>query len=337
MQRWLPKTVRCKTMEPIPADLLARLRQGDQQAFRAVCAPWLDSCFSLAISECRGDDVLAGEVTRAGLMLAWIRVGAAFPAQDSGDFGIWLLAVVRHEGRNRMRKVKKLRDLEMSSPLLASAGQQHSPALIDRALIDTAFIGMTSNEREILDLTMRQGLDADAALLVMGTTAQASPTLVAEAKEKFELTVAAAWLFEQGPPCVERAKDIGSDRGLNPLTRQRLIRHLQTCPTCAPARSVAAQAIEDIGLPLLAAPAELHDDLFELPPEATRGETRLPSADPQGDVSYLGLGPAGLAPLPIWEQAKRLDKARAAYRNDGWPPSAKQPGRVQRLFAKSAR
>jgi DNA-directed RNA polymerase specialized sigma24 family protein len=325
-------------MEPIPADLLVRLRQGDHQAFRAVCAPSLDSCYSLAVSECRGDEVLAREVTRAGLMLAWVRVGAAFPAQDPGDFRIWLLAIVRHEGRNRMRKKKKLRALEMPSPLSPSSGQQDARAsfdsqVVDAVLLDTAFMGMTSNEREILDLTIRQGLDTDAALRVMGGTTQEAPTLVAQAKEKFELTVAAAVLFEHGPPCPERVKDVGSDRGLNPLTRQRLMRHLQVCPTCAPSRGIACEAIANLGVPLLVAPPDLYDDLFELPPEASSSSSPI-AAGPQGDVSYLGLGPAGLAPLSIWEQAKRLDKARAANRSDGWPP-AKQPGRVRRLFGKA--
>jgi len=325
-------------MEPIPADLLMRLRQGDQQAFCDVFAPSLDACFSLAVSECRGDEVLAREVTRSGLMLAWVRVGGAFPTGDAdgNDVKIWLLAVIRHEGRNRMRKVKKHRDLEMSSPLSSNSDQHDAQTLIDVRLIETAFIGMTSNEREVLDLTIRQGLDVGQAVRVLGTTTHADPTVVADATEKFVLTVAAAVLYEQGAPCPDRAKDVGSDRGLNPLTRQRLIRHLQKCPTCAASREVASQAIISVGLAQLTAPPDLSDELFELPPETstrTNAEEVLSVTGQASDVSYLGLGPSGLAPLSMWQQAKRLDKARASYRKDGWPP-AKPPGRVRRLLGK---
>lgn len=329
-------------MEPLHAELLTRLCQGDQEAFREVFAPSLDACFSLAVSECRGDDALATEITRAGFLLAWSRVRVASRVIDPADFGIWLLAVVRYEGRNQMSKVKKSRDLEMST-----SQPTHASSSDLRGLINTAFIGMTSNEREILDLTVRQGLDAEAALRVTGNSWQKSRganELIAEVQEKFAVTVAASVLFDQESQCSERDRDVGSDRGLNPLTRQRLMRHLRRCSTCGAALDVASDAIANLGLPMLVAPRELRAELFQGSPHVEAPEVNGgiasgrafdgPTDGHAGDVSYLGLGATGIAPLSVWEQAKRLDKARAPYRADGWPP-AKLPGRLRRLIGKA--
>ncbi len=321
-------------MDSIEQSQTSRLARGDHAAYVEAFAPALDACFSLAVSECRGDVDLAAEVTRDAVMLAWARIASA---DEPVEFKTWLLAAVRYEGRNRMRKVKKSSTLEMARP---SSSEQESSDADLAVVVDTAFFGMTSTQREILDLTLRQdGLAISDIHRVMGTPTpgplgQESAKEFEAIQEKFTQTVAVAWLFEWGPDCPDRLRDMGRDRGLNPLTRQRLIRHLSGCRECSVAIDVAAQAVTSPGLRLTQAPVQLRDELFA--PIPTRSEEPVPApvttnAAPvitnAADVTYVGLSVDRIVPLTAWEQARRLDRSRPKYAKDGWPP-AKLPGRI---------
>ncbi len=282
------------------ADLASTLVTGDQQAFAELYDRYSDRIFSYCVSICRNPDQ-AADAMQDSFLLAYARVGQL---RDPSKLRPWLYAIARNECLRQIRANKRTVDLEQAGEVADVTTDLDSDlnASDARLLIDDAFEGMNSSDREVLDLAIRQDLDNAAIASVLGVSDNNAAAKVSRAKSQLENAVGALMLFRgRSSVCDQLDAEIGPDKAFTPLARKRISRHAQDCATCSKSRSKSVAAIALAGLPLLAAPSVVREALFNSAVPAGGGATTASGGDPTSggdlvpDVSSQATSPAGSA------------------------------------------
>ncbi|MER5648254.1 hypothetical protein [Streptosporangium sp. NPDC002524] len=129
-----------------------------------------------------------------------------------------------------------------------------------RVMAWNATRSLSPDDREVLDLSCRHGFGPIDLAAVLGVTPKVAGALYESARERLRDVVTAEVLVRKGPyDCASRARMLTGFNGeLTPEARERVIRHVNRCDTCAPhrVRQVSAAKVFDL-LPLVALPPTL--------------------------------------------------------------------------------
>ena len=91
-----------------------------------------------------------------------------------------------------------------------------------RALVDEAFAGLNSSDRDVLDLALRQRLDNNSIAAVLRVSDNTAAAKLSHAKSQLEAAVGALLLFRTLPRgCEQLDAQIGPDQQFTALSRKR--------------------------------------------------------------------------------------------------------------------
>jgi|GEM_PF-522619 len=172
---------------------------------------------------------------------------------DARRLEAWLYALAR--GECVRRDLDEGRGPQEPAPVVAAGDDADL-----RVMAWNATRSLSPDDREILDLSCRHGFGPIDLAAVLGVTPKVAGALYESARERLRDVVTAEVLVRKGPyDCASRARVLTGFGGeLAPEARERVIRHVNRCDTCAPhrVRQVSAAKVYDL-LPLVALPPTL--------------------------------------------------------------------------------
>ena len=271
----------------------------------------------------------------------------------------WLYALLRHECR--------LRATESDSPAPVSRRLRPKPDALDESSVAASLIQLEGNlrraefqslawaeaeglapaHREVLELTIRHGLDSRGLALVLGLrdgAAGIAPThgfgLLADAWRELERSLAAAAVAASGRDnCAQLAElTFGWSGKLSATLRAPLTEHVDGCSRCQHyLHTVIGTPSAPTILPFVAAPRALRDILL-----GELADLDL-AADAGVDLPALGARSGGFGPegFPVRGDASSQQSSGTAAAGAGRGPRRRQPGagrvsRPQRSASPSA-
>ncbi|WP_329087580.1 hypothetical protein [Streptosporangium sp. NBC_01469] len=172
---------------------------------------------------------------------------------DSRRLEAWLYALAR--GECVRRDLAEEPDPRAPVPVVTAGDDADL-----RVMAWNATRSLSPDDREVLDLSCRHGFGPIDLAAVLGVTPKVAGALYESARERLRDVVTAEVLIRKGPyDCASRARMLAGFNGeLTPEARERVIRHVNRCDTCAPhrVRQVSAAKVFDL-LPLVALPPTL--------------------------------------------------------------------------------
>ncbi|WP_433369246.1 hypothetical protein [Streptosporangium sp. CA-115845] len=207
---------------------------------------------------------------------------------DSRRLEAWLYALARGECVRR----NLAGEPDPQVPVPAGAGEADL-----RVMAWNATRSLSPEDREVLDLSCRHGFGPVDLAAVLGVTAKVAAARYESARERLRDAVTAEVLVRKGPhDCASRARMLTGFTGeLTARTRERVIRHLTRCDTCAPhrVRQVSAAKVFDL-LPVVAPPPTLRARVMDCFTDPARIPYRHDVAHRVGPLDGAGF-PAGTA------------------------------------------
>ncbi|MER5422528.1 hypothetical protein [Streptosporangium roseum] len=173
---------------------------------------------------------------------------------DPGRLAAWLYALARGECVRR-RPAAAPEPAPPAGPVPAENGDAGL-----RVMARNAAGSLSPGEREVLELVSRHGLSVADLAAVLGVSARRAGAMYGSARDRLRDLVTVEVLARKGPhDCASRARLSADFTGeLTPGTRERMIRHVSRCDTCAPHRTgqVSVAKVFDL-LPGVALPETL--------------------------------------------------------------------------------
>ncbi|WP_169750062.1 RNA polymerase sigma factor [Streptosporangium amethystogenes] len=207
---------------------------------------------------------------------------------DARRLEAWLYALARGECVRR----DLAGEPDPRVPVPAGAGEADL-----RMMAWNATRSLSPEDREVLDLGCRHGFGPVDLAAVLGVTARVAAARYESARERLRDAVTAEVLVRKGPhDCASRARMLTGFTGeLTARTRERVIRHVNRCDTCAPhrVRQVSAAKVFDL-LPAVAPPPTLRARVMDCFTDPARIPYRHDVAHRVGPLDGAGF-PAGTA------------------------------------------
>src|SRR5438105_1336166 len=237
----------------VVAAIVAGDPDGLAEAYDKYASPLYSYCRSLLREPADAADAVQDTFVIAASKLAGLR--------DHDRLRPWLYSVARNECRRRLR----ISSAEVSSALdqvpdvtdesADVAGSAERAEL--RRLMRSAVRGLNTAEQDLIDLQLRQGLDAAEIAAMLGVSRNHAHALLSRARHQLETSLGVLLVARTGredcPALAAMLQDW--DGELTVLMRKRLNRHIEQCPTCAERRRRELVPARLIGLaPLLALP-----------------------------------------------------------------------------------
>ncbi|MGQ0719651.1 MAG: sigma-70 family RNA polymerase sigma factor [Pseudonocardiales bacterium] len=222
----------------------------------------------------------------------------------------WLYAIVRRECLRQLRTRRRHVELAEAGQLLDESvdldaglrAEQH------RELIWTAVAGLNPREREVLELSVRHGLDGADLAAALGVSANHAHALVSRARRQLERALTVVIVARTGRRDCATLDGLltGWNGVLTALWRKRIARHIDHCVACGGTkrREVRASALLAT-VPLVALPLALRDRVLTAAADPQRVAQHTELATRAGRVnrdgfprSAAGARRAGLAAPP---------------------------------------
>ncbi len=279
--------------------LAQSLRAGETSALPEIYdfyAPRLfDYCHALVRDEDLAADALHDSLIATQEHIAKLR--------EPERFRSWLYAIVRNEC------LRLLSDPDRPAPH-REASEMPDDAFIDaeerqrreenRRLVQSALGGLAGRHREAIDLSARHDLSAEELGGILGLSSQQATELVADAREELDTALAAAIIARTGRgDCPSVAALVDEQQWPLPADIcKKLIRHMESCPTCRDRRrrKVSTTRLMQI-LPAAAIPADLRMAVLTLAGAGDQHENRTRIAQ-------------RAEPFDVWGWPASLDRAR---------------------------
>ena len=199
----------------------------------------------------------------------------------------WLYAVARNEARRILRSKKGISALDEAPDM--TDGDIDAARVDLRALLEDAAAGLTSGEREAIELQLRQGLDPAEVATVLGVSRNQAQTLLARARAQLGTCLAVLLVGRAGrDSCAELDSLLaGWDGRLTAALRKRVHRHIEHCAICGARQAAELRPGQLFGLSpgtALATGAELSLRLAAGLPEGLRAHTITIATSQQADA-----------------------------------------------------
>jgi RNA polymerase sigma factor (sigma-70 family) len=278
--------------------LAQALRTGETTALPEIYDFYAPRLFDYAHALLRDED-LAADAIHDSLIATQEHIAKL---REPERFRSWLYAIVRNECLRLLAEPERRQGHE--------AAERPDDAFIDaeerqrrdenRRLVLSALGGLAGRHREAIDLSARHDLSAEELASVVGKSSQQATELVADAREELETALAAAIIARTGrSDCPSVAALV--DQYQWPLSAEvcrKLIRHIESCPTCRERRKrkVSTTRLMQI-LPAAAMPSDLRMAVLSLAQAGDQHENRTRIAQ-------------RAEPFDVWGWPTSLDRVR---------------------------
>jgi RNA polymerase sigma factor (sigma-70 family) len=229
----------------------------------------------------------------------------------------WLYAVARNECQRITQPGRPVFASAQAPHAMAGGADAHEDAERARLrdLLDAATSGLTPDEREVIELELRQGLAVAEVAAVVGVSRARANALASRAREHLEAALAAVVVARAGRRDCRLLSGMldGWDGQLTVPLREQLHRHSGRCVTCSTRRDLELHPARLFGQSpgeALAAAAAASLRVAAGPPDALRAHT-------------LALA-VGQDPDEIAHQTAVLGRA-GAFDSHGFPKPAPGP------------
>jgi RNA polymerase sigma factor (sigma-70 family) len=249
------------------AELVDAIVGGNQQAFAVLYDRYADRVYSFCLTLTR-DRGLAEDVVSDTFVAAWQNMAAL---RDRSAVRAFLYRIARNRIARVGAKTARQVPVDPEGPVLASlaaevdvadgvSGDSDSGARRDESfeLVWAAAEGLNENERAVLELSVRQGLQGEELARSLGLTRHNATVLASRMRANLERSISALYLVRQeNPRCKEfRQVTTAYEGAFTPVWRKRIGRHIDQCVYCE-GRSRSTALSTFAASPLAAAPAEL--------------------------------------------------------------------------------
>src|SRR5580693_4418895 len=179
--------------------------------------------------------------------------------RDAERLRPWLYTVARNECLRILRAKKDTSALDEAADVTDETadvtGNAERTEL--RALLVAASAGLNPSEREVIELQLRQGLDATEVAAVLGVSRNHAHSLLSRARDQLEISLGALLVARSGrDDCAALNTMLADwDGQLSVLMRKRINRHIENCPVCAERKKRELAPALLLGLAPLAAVA----------------------------------------------------------------------------------
>jgi RNA polymerase sigma factor (sigma-70 family) len=219
------------------SELVASIVAGDPSGLAAAydryAEPLYKYCRSMLSNPADAADAVQDTFVIASSRLAELR--------DPGRLRAWLYAVARNECLRILGSPRPAPRLTVP-PGMADTVIDITEGAAERAelraLRTTAAHGLNPAEREVLELKLRQGLEAAEVADVLGVSRSQAASLAARARDQLEACLAVLLVGRAGRnDCRELSALLAAwDGQLTPALRRRAHRHIERCATCTTRR-----------------------------------------------------------------------------------------------------
>src|SRR5580693_658425 len=212
------------------AAIVAGNPEGLAEAYDRYASPLYTYCRSLLREPADAADAVQDTFVIAASRLAELR--------DRNRLRPWLYAVARNECHRRLRarKVQVTTPLDEMPDVTDTSADVSGEAERDelRTLLRSAVRGLNSGEQDLIELQLRQGLDAAEIAALLGVSRNHAHALLSRARDQLEISLGALLVARSGrDDCAAlNTMLMDWDGQLNVLMRKRINRHIENCPVC---------------------------------------------------------------------------------------------------------
>lgn len=238
--------------------LVALLAAGGVPEMAAVYDRYADRLLDYAAGVL-GDRHAAADAVHDALLIAAQRIGQL---RDPARLRSWLYAITRRESLRALRHRARHTELAAAEHI---ADDTVDPAAAPRAaelreLVWAAANGLNPTDREVIELTVRHGLDGAQLAATLGVSRNQAHAMASRARAQFERALAVVVVARTGRDHCARLAGLLTpwDGTLTPLWRKRIARHVDGCGRCGQTqRRNGGSASLLAAVPFLVAPAAL--------------------------------------------------------------------------------
>jgi RNA polymerase sigma factor (sigma-70 family) len=290
----------------VVAAIVAGNPEGLAEAYDRYASPLYTYCRSLLREPADAADAVQDTFVIAASRLAELR--------DRNRLRPWLYAVARNECRRRLRA----RTVQVTTPLDEMPDVTDTSADVSgeaerdelRTLLRSAVRGLNSGEQDLIELQLRQGLDAAEIAAVLGVSRNHAHALLSRARDQLEISLGALLVARSGrEDCAALNTMLADwDGQLNVLMRKRINRHIENCPVCAERKKRELAPALLLGLaPLAALPTAA------VPPGLREQVLRLASSNTPDAAAHRASVAQRTAPFGHHGFPKPLDPPKSSW------------------------
>ncbi len=253
-------------LEPVEghadATLVARVLDGDRDAFAAVYDRYADRLYDFAQSMLRNPEDASDSVADS-----FVTFAEKLPQLREPDrLRPWLYAIVRSECLRRLKARGRVAfggDEQLADMADTAAASDELVARSElQQLVWDAAGGLAERDRALLDLHLRQGLDGADLGEAMGVSASNAYVMMNRLRGQLERSLGALLVAKTGrSDCADLDETLVNwDGEFSPLVRKRVARHVDGCPRCTMRKAAMASPLALFaGVSAFAAPAGLRE------------------------------------------------------------------------------
>jgi RNA polymerase sigma factor (sigma-70 family) len=289
----------------VVAAIVAGNPEGLAEAYDRYASPLYTYCRSLLREPADAADAVQDTFVIAASRVAELR--------DRNRLRPWLYAVARNECHRRLRA----RTVQVTTPLDEMPDVTDTSADVSgeaerdelRTLLRSAVRGLNSGEQDLIELQLRQGLDAAEIAAMLGVSRNHAHALLSRARDQLEISLGALLVARSGrEDCAALNTMLADwDGQLNVLMRKRINRHIENCPACAERKKRELAPALLLGLaPLAALPAAV-------PPGLREQVLRLASSNTPDAAAHRASVAQRTAPFGHHGFPKPLDPPKSSW------------------------
>jgi RNA polymerase sigma factor (sigma-70 family) len=290
----------------VVAAIVAGNPEGLAEAYDRYASRLYTYCRSLLREPADAADAVQDTFVIAASRLAELR--------DRNRLRPWLYAVARNECHRRLRA----RAVQVTTPLDEMPDVTDTSADVSgeaerdelRTLLRSAVRGLNSGEQDLIELQLRQGLDAAEIAAVLGVSRNHAHALLSRARDQLEISLGALLVARSGRgDCAALNTMLADwDGQLNVLMRKRINRHIENCPACTERKKRELAPALLLGLaPLAALPTAA------VPPGLREQVLRLASSNTPDAAAHRASVAQRTAPFGQHGFPKPLDPPKSSW------------------------
>jgi RNA polymerase sigma factor (sigma-70 family) len=208
----------------------------------------------------------AADAVQDTFLIATSKLGGL---RDPGKLRSWLYAVARNECYRRLRADEATSALDEAGDMTAEAVDVASAIEQTEVhqFVRDAIAGLNPSERDVLELSLVQGLDSDELADALGVSRNHAHALLSRARSQLERSLGALLVARTGREACAALDALlaGWDGQLTVLMRKRVSRHIDQCEICGELkRRELSPALFAGALPLVALMPGFREHLLKM-------------------------------------------------------------------------
>ena len=243
---------------PTDVELVAGMRAGDRAALGTAYDRYATELFDLCVRTGGRDD--AEDAVQDTFLSAMASIDQL---REPSKLRPWLFSIARNRVRRRGRSHEMASD---SLDDLATETAEPDSRLVRQEqaeVLETALGGLESQDREVVLLRDRHGLDGSEAALVLGTDRATVDRRLHEARQRLRRSVVACAVGAHNANGCEELARLRGGGTFSPTVRKRVSRHIERCEACSRSAEQTATPASLLGtLPMLVPPIALRRRLL---------------------------------------------------------------------------